>query len=291
MDTTRGLSWGMEKRLEFIEFRLFWDGYIRRADLQEKFDISAPQASNDLAFYRESLPQNINYDLSAKRYVRGNSFKPEYYSGSPDRYLAQLRAVEEGILAEEDTFFGFRPDIDVLPIPSRSVTAARLRHLVQAIREKKSLRIEYQSMNDKRPEPQWRTISPHALASDGMRWHVRAFCHIEEKFKDFIISRCLKVGDQGAWHPKAVRDDAWESYFEVSLIPNPELSPSQQKTIERDYDMRNGECVLSVRLALIYYFDKRLRLDLNGGVDRPKEKPIIVKNREEYEMILRSLRT
>lgn len=35
----------------------------------------------------------------------------------------------------------------------------------------------YQSMNRDRPDPAWRRISPHAFGFDGLRWHVRAWCH------------------------------------------------------------------------------------------------------------------
>ena len=39
------LKWGVERRLEFIEFRLFWEGGVNRADLIEMFGVSVPQAS------------------------------------------------------------------------------------------------------------------------------------------------------------------------------------------------------------------------------------------------------
>ena len=40
---------GQERRFEFIEFRLLWDGRLNRADLTAYFGISVPQASMDLA--------------------------------------------------------------------------------------------------------------------------------------------------------------------------------------------------------------------------------------------------
>ena len=290
-ETKRARRWGLDQRLEFIEFRLFWDGYIQRADIQEKFLISAPQATNDISEYRESAPENITYDLSAKKYVATETFKPKFYLPNPDRYLAQIKALEDAGLEKEDTFFGFVPDFDVLPLPHRSVTATKLRQIVRAIRAKQSLYVQYQSMSDDRPDPTWRTISPHALASDGMRWHVRAFCHLEETHKDFIISRCIDIGRFGKWHEKADNDEKWATYFEVILVPNPALSNPQKKTIERDYGMKGGECKMQVRLALLYYFDKRLRLDVAEKHDRPKETPVIVKNRKEYEAVLGRVKT
>ena len=42
------LRWGIEQRLEFIEFRLFWEGHVNRSDLMDQFGVSVNQASTDL---------------------------------------------------------------------------------------------------------------------------------------------------------------------------------------------------------------------------------------------------
>ena len=62
------MRWGVEKRLKFIEFRLFWEGGINRADIVDQFGVSVPQASKDLTLYEEKAPGNLIYDKSAKRY-------------------------------------------------------------------------------------------------------------------------------------------------------------------------------------------------------------------------------
>jgi hypothetical protein len=45
------LRWSVEQRLEFIEFRLFWEGHVNRSDVMEKFGLSVNQASSDLNRY------------------------------------------------------------------------------------------------------------------------------------------------------------------------------------------------------------------------------------------------
>jgi len=45
------LRWGVEQRLEFIEFRLFWEGHVNRGDLTDVFGVSVNQASTDLNRY------------------------------------------------------------------------------------------------------------------------------------------------------------------------------------------------------------------------------------------------
>ncbi len=42
------LRWGVERQLEFIEFRLFWEGHVNRGDLMSAFAVSANQAPTDL---------------------------------------------------------------------------------------------------------------------------------------------------------------------------------------------------------------------------------------------------
>jgi hypothetical protein len=41
-----------------------------------------------------------------------------------------------------------------------------------------------------------------------------------------------------------------------------------------------------VRKALLYYFQKRLRLDVAGVLDNPRETPVVVANRTEFDSAL-----
>src|SRR4029079_1545530 len=97
------VRWGVERRLEFIEFRLFWEGGVNRADLIDTFGISVPQASKDLSLYQEQAPGNVVYDKSAKRYVASEGFKPLYLDSDPDAYFSRLRALTDGYADAADT--------------------------------------------------------------------------------------------------------------------------------------------------------------------------------------------
>ena len=44
------------RRLQFIEFRLFWEGTLNRADLADSFRVSAAQATADLQRYAALAP-------------------------------------------------------------------------------------------------------------------------------------------------------------------------------------------------------------------------------------------
>ena len=96
MDKEGGqLRWGTEQRLEFIEFRTFWEGGVRRGDITERFGVSVPQASNDLSLYQKLAPENLRYDSSEKRYVPTPEVAPRFMQPSADRYLIELKTIAE----------------------------------------------------------------------------------------------------------------------------------------------------------------------------------------------------
>lgn len=279
--------WGPEQRLEFIEFCLFWEGGVNRGQLIERFGVSVPQASNDLTLYRELAPGNMVYDTTLRRYVPTPEFSPKFLIPNADRYLVQLKAIADKIVEPGELPIQNPPSVDTMPIPRRRVEARILKPIIDAIRRNCGLHVHYHSMNANRPNSQWRVITPHAFAHDGLRWHVRAYCHGENKFKDFILSRFLEVGDTRPSEAKAEDDHEWLTFFDVVLAPNPKLSESQQKTIALDYGMEDGSMTLPVRCALLYYFNKRLRLDVAQAVDDAKETPVVVQNRKEFEQALK----
>src|SRR5205085_4007478 len=106
------MRWGVEKRLEFIEFRLFWEGGINRADIMDRFGVSVPQASKDLSLYEEKAPGNLVYDKKQKRYLAARGFKPVFLKPEADRYLTQLWSVSDRVVAPEETWIAEMPDTD-----------------------------------------------------------------------------------------------------------------------------------------------------------------------------------
>lgn len=277
-------SWGAEQRLEFIEFRAFWEGGVNRSDITDQFGVSVPQASGDLSQYREMAPKNLTYDSSAKRYVSAPGFKPLFLTPNPDRYLAQLRAKAEGLIGLDETWLGAAPDAQAMPVPARRVDPTLFRELLAVMRDGASVEVHYQSMSPQRPDGMWRRITPHAFGSDGLRWHVRGYCHIECAFRDFVLSRWRGLRAVGPAGAAADRDQDWLQTFAVELEPNPRLSPSQREAVAWEYDMPKGRAGLKVRRAMLYYLKKRLRLDVE--TDSPAETPVVIANRAEFEIAL-----
>ena len=169
------------------------------------------------------------------------------------------------------------------------------------------------------------------------------FCHIDRKFKDFILSRCLNARKLDAPGATPEADRFWHERFAVALTPNPALSrlrqllkdqplvhpeeaftidralphghvalilhllrrldlpalldrkrsrpalsESQRAVVAQDYEMKGGLAEVPVRKALLYYFQKRMRIDVDVGrqLDNPHEIPVVVANRADFDAAL-----
>ena len=270
------LNWSAEQRSAFIEFRVFWHGRINRADLMDTFGISLQQASIDLSRYADQWKRNLVYDKSRRAYVRGRAFKPRFITPSAEDYLAQLRAVDQGLVAREQSWISMFPGYAATPTPVRGVAPETLRDVLAAIHKPAALHVTYQSMS--RPEPGALWIEPHALAFDGFRWHARAFCQNDQVFKDFLLSRIVEIGKQGPITADPYDDTDWHDEITLEIGPHPELSPTQRRAIEMDYGMVEAKAHIPVRRALLFYTLKRLGLDANPPARRPQDQQIVLLN-------------
>lgn len=268
------LRWGVAQRLEFIEFRLFWEGRVNRRDLMEQFGLSVNQASADLNRYIGFAPDNMVYDKSVRTYVRGPDYSAQFLKPDASRYLAQLRSLADGIMDSDDTWIAELPSYDAAPTPARGVNPVTLRSVVGAIRRSEAIEVKYQSLS--RPEPSWRWIAPHAIGFDGFRWHTRAFCRTDEVFKDFLLSRIISTRSVEASQVTDAADADWQEHVTLEICPHPNLSEDQKKVIALDYGMRDGKAKIKVRRALLYYALKRLGLDSNAAARPPQEQQIIL---------------
>lgn len=272
----RSLRWGIEQRLEFIEFRLFWEGGVNRSDIIDYFGVSVPQASKDLTHYQEIAPSNMRYDRSLKRYFATDTFKPKYLEPDAARYLSQMAAVDVAPVAgqaSDSWAVGFA----TVPQPRRAIDPHMLRQLLTVMRSKRAVEIRYQSLSPDKPKPLWRWISPHAFCFDGMRWHARAFCHERHLFRDFLLPRISEIRGDGAPGAPASSDHAWHETYNIRLKPHPKLSEEQKKAVAADYGMKDGEFEVSMRLAMLFYFRKHyLGLDYKEHEKDPQQQHIVM---------------
>ena len=204
----------------------------------------------------------------------------------PDAYLMRLRSMAEGFAETGSNWLSVPPDMEISLTLRRKVDTEVLRSVLAALREEKSIDLHYQSMSHDRPDPTWRRITPHAFGFDGLRWHVRGWCHETERFKDFLLSRILGYGQFDAPGVSSAQDRLWQETFNIIIIPHPDLSASQQMVVAKDYNMVDGRALLTVRYAMLFYVLKRLGL-LEGARSRdPRSQHIIAANEHEVAVAL-----
>jgi len=277
--TQSGVRWVTERRLEF---RLFWENHVNRSDLMTAFGISINQASADLNRYLGLAPGNMIYDKSARTYVIGEHFDPIFLKPDAATYLSQLRAISNGVVGQDKTWISQLPAFDTVPSPIRRIDAHTLRRVIEAIRTRQALEVEYQSLSS--PSPRWRWIAPHAIAFDGFRWHTRAWCFTNGCFKDFLLARILAIRDNRPSDIGTNEDTDWNTMVTLEVGPHPGLSDVQKKVIALDYGMRNGKANITVRKALLYYTLKRLGLDIDPFTLNPADQQIMLLNLEVANM-------
>ena len=280
---TGTVKWSQERRLQFIDFRLQWGGRINRRDLTDFFKISVPQASADIARYAEAAPGNLEYDTSSRTYVATPAYAPHYESSGARQYLSQLLALERQILTSDQAFLAFRPPMASVPLPNRTVEPKTLALLLESIAERAKLRIRYQSIA--RDEPQERFISPHAFGYDGVRWHVRAYCHLREGFRDFVLGRILSPSEPMASDVDSLKDREWHTNVDLVLKPDDSLTPKQREGVEIDYGMKNGTITVPCRQAMLFYTLRTLNFEANGA-PRKGPKQVVIANLDEIKPFL-----
>ena len=249
-------GWFAQQRLAFIESRLFWSGRVNRSDLTETFNIHRSVASGDLTDYQRLAPRNALYDKSEKTYKAGPRFIPVVTAPS----LANLL----GHALLNDSFLAGRALFEIVPMPQRAADPVVVRNVIEAATESARIKAFYRSMSH--PEGRWRWIEPHSIIFDGLRWHCRAFCHLRGGFRDFNLSRILKVSEF-LTVTLDERDDAWERTVDISIRPHRNLTSAQAEMIADEYGMRDGLLTIPCREALLSY------LLINLGLDRELQPP------------------
>jgi hypothetical protein len=269
--------WGQDRRLEFIEFRLLWDGKINRGEVAEFFNISIQQASLDFARYMLLAEGNMKYDRSEKVYRTAEGFTPVLIAPDTQRYLNELAGLATGTVSPSASFVGARPPCDVVSLPIRRVRTEILLPLLWAVRDTAEIDITYQSMRRPAPARQW--IAPHAFAFDGARWHARAWCYATSRFRDFVLNRIHEIHARRFGNINSSDDAEWHKFIVIEIEPNPNLTLSQRDSVVTDFGMQNGKLYKTIRKALMSYFVHHLRID----DPKSSSQPIIWANRAQFE--------
>lgn len=242
-------------RLAYIEFRLFFLGELRRADVMDRFQTGSAGATRDIAMYKQLAPDNIDFDPVTKSYRPSAHFQP-VFEHEPRRVLTALSqgfgevaTDRQGSLVncEFPAQLG-KPQVGILAAVSR------------AIHRRKPLSIGYMSNTSGASQ---REVVPLALVDTGARWHVRAFDRKTQEFRDFVLTRltgaAVVEGGVVGSHETADKDLQWSRVIELDLVPHPAVR--RPDVVRLDYGMKEGVLRVRARAANVGYM---LRL---WGVD------------------------
>lgn len=275
-ENSRPRPWGQDRRLEFIEFCLLWDGKINRGEVAEYFNVSIQQASLDFARYMVLAKDNMEYDRREKVYRATKQFAPLFIAPDTQTYLNELSGLATGTISPSFSFMRARPPCDVVTLPVRRVRTEVLLPILWAMRDGIEIDITYQSMRSPDPTRQW--IAPHSLAFDGTRWHARAWCHRSSLFRDFVLTRFQEIHGRRAGSVNLQEDVEWQTFFVVEIEPNPNLTITQRESVSNDFGMVDGRLSKTIRRALVSYFVRHLRID-----EDQEAQPIVWANRSQFE--------
>lgn len=279
MDEGEKLRWGVRRRLEFIDFRLFWASRFNRSDMVDTFGISAQQASADISQYEKIAPMNLAYDRVEKAYKRTGDFKPAFIGETVERYLLQLVAIENRWMRQEDTWFDSIPPVEVVTLGRPPTDPAILLRVLDAVRNRLEISVTYSSLTGSERRP--RDIAPHALAHSTGRWYLRCWSREHNDFRDYNLNRISSVGTQRASPVDPALDFEWIHRINLVIVPNPGLTPERQAAVAAEHAMSGGRLIRPCRLSLSFYLMSEYNLDVELGVLKPEKQQIVLQNRDE----------
>jgi predicted DNA-binding transcriptional regulator YafY len=271
------VRWDLALRYRLIETVAWWEGRLTTGHLIQSFGISRQQASKDINTYiTEHAPKNLTYDKNKKGYVPSKTFAPLFIDDSASAYLHLLYQNNERAPHIEGLALAYA-HTKVLEVPDRSIRPEILRPLLKACRDGLRLETEYVSL--KNPDTEIRLIAPHTLIYTGMRWHVRAYCEKNRKYRDFVLSRLRGEPELlGKSDNSSSMDEDWNTELPVVIAPDGRLNNAQKAIIETDFGMVDGQLVVSSRRALVKYVLQRYQIDPKNIDPSPEAQQIVVKN-------------
>jgi hypothetical protein len=249
----------VRERLYYIDFLAFFTGQVTRRDLVDRFGISEPAATKDLAMYMEMAPNMLQYDVRQRCYTLLND-KPcfEHDVDQALHSLAGGRATSFNI--------GYSSKISnwIGQSIKRKLDVGLVATLTRAIYQRQLLECVYYSLENGAAAP--RILSPLAVIHDGTRWHLRCHSQDKDEFRDYNLSRFLRANVVGRSLKRLEEDNLWNTMFEMELVPHPKAV--QQEAIRIDYGIDGDALRISTPVCVTPYFLQHWRVDVTENASR-----------------------
>jgi hypothetical protein len=253
-----------KRRIQYIEQCLLWRReYTYRLSI-ERFGVSKAQAVKDLKLYCELNPSCLSpYDPKIKAHVPKLGFTPRF-----------------GISAFDG--FSFDGMIEQAQVLKRKEMTPVLTKVMDAKQAGKAVEVIYRSFSH--PLGLKRTIFPTQIIWASNRIHFRGYCLIRNKYRDFVIARCVTL-------PKLIdlpieqeipEDVDWDDQVTVALMVNPQLNSDAQAMILEEYiDSLNRSYVMPSAMVRYFIVDNNLpgsNQQKQQAVTTPESYPILIKS-------------
>ena len=271
------LSFNRLLRYRYIELIALWEGRLTTKHLCQTFQIGRQQASKDINTYNKFIgPNNLTYDRSLKGYVPTANFTPKLTAGVLDEYLALVTAYHNPLNIFNSLQILNCP-LESIRWPARDVQPALIRSIVEAIKYKQRMEVDYVSVQQ--PDREGRIIAPHTMVFTGERWHVRSWCEKNRDYRDFVLSRFRGIPELLGPSSNFLEDDLpWQTKVTMEILPNPSLTVAQQSVVAEDYGMLNGKMSITVRAQLLPYVLNLLRLPRNPEAANTLSNQLVLGN-------------
>lgn len=248
-------NYAQKQRLAYIDFKLMFIGHFTRSEVVEHFKMGLSNATRDINLYKELASNNLVYDNAEKRYFQTKGFVP-LFNHNDNETLGKLATQLSG---EDSVINGLSIPFEApsqLNAPNINVIAV----LSQAAINTKAVDIDYVSLSSGETI---RTVVPHSIVDNGLRWHIRAYDCQSNEFRDFVISRITKaeLSEKTVLDEQTIlADKQWMRFVPLELVPHPN-NVNYPKAIELDYSMTDGKLFIEVRAALTGYLLRRWNVD------------------------------
>lgn len=246
----------MNLKFAFIETCLYWGKSLSANRLAIAFGLKRQTAQHFIDRYKREVSHDFIYNRTQKRLEPTSHFAPRFISTEPARYLDSLRGETlVGRYMELPT----PNDLQVTDLSSQlqhKLRTETVQTLISALQSQRVVQIRYQSKAMLTPEPT--LLSPHSLVYAGHRYHIRAYCHYNEDFRDFVLSRFIEVEETREAWVSSKEDKNWNTYPLLCFAPHPQLNEQAQKALEFDYPLEDGVLKIRTRQALCQYVRREL---------------------------------
>ena len=268
-------------RFKAIEYLVFWEGGVNASRLSRLFGIQANVIGKSISQYLVMYPGTLFYDATdpEKIYTPTSTFSPVYISTVWGEYLSFIKT---NGATHIEKLYGTNILSDFIS-PISEPNPNKVKVLLKAIRLSRSLQMNYRSRTH--PEGKQRSIVPHSLVNDGIRWHCRAYCNYRNRYADFNLGRM----DSLQLLKKSSRlengDSDWNNFVEIKIDAHPNLKATEKLMILSDYG-KHEMFIVSTRIALVEYTLQFYRLGRDAQRDTPDKHPLVVLNIDELKPYL-----